>query len=399
MKLEKKDDAIIAKLVIFLIWPFGSFLYSLRSAKTKSSQIIFYLFMVLFGWTFIAETEAIDSYRYLQKYEIFLNNPIANYLNALESYVTFDGGVKDIYLQLCFLITSVVAGGNYHALFALFASVFAFFYIKSLRFMLNNKLFDYSIPAVIVVVCFTLSNTIFNINGVRYWTAGWVFVFACFSFLISGNKKLLLLLLLAPLIHIAFIIPVVLFAIWRFAGISVTVLTVGYGVSFFIGSVSELVLSKMSLFPPVIQKLLDSYLASGLEAIDSNKSWYGQILIRLPYFYLNALVIFFLMNSKVLMSHKMSKRVFTFVLVMFSFVNLVYSLPSIGGRMLQLTIPFLMFLVLIWKDRIPNLNYFIYLIPLVFFRPIYVWFQNVAMVSDPALYISNLFHIIIKNLS
>jgi len=397
INLKKRDNSILGKLIFFLIWPFGSFLYSVLTAKTKSSQVIFYLFFILFGWSFIAEIESRDSFRYVQEFKSFSSSPVANYIDTIINYVTLDSSVKDIYAQTAYLLASIIAGNNYHLLLALFAAVFGFFYVKSLGFMLNNKEFDYSIPSVFVVACFALSNPIFNINGVRYWTAAWVFCFACFSFFVSNDRKLIFLILITPLIHIAFIIPVALFWIYYFFAKSYIVLIICYGLSFFIGGVSELLLSKQSLFPPVIQNMIESYTGMSVSHEGQNWTWYGEIAQKFPYYYLNILVIFLLMNLKYIKSHKMSNRIMMFVLVLFSFVNVTMSIPSLGGRLYMLIIPFLMFLCLIWKNRMPNLIYLIYLIPIAFIRPVYIWFFHTKSVSDPILYISNFFHIIIKN--
>lgn len=190
-KENNSDKAL--KIILFLISPFIAFLYSLRTIKTKSSYVVFFLFCVFFGLSFSVsagkdEHNRADGASYREKFELYKYVSDSEFYNRFNEYFTFEEGAKDYYFDTVAFYVSRVTD-NYHIMFMVFAIVFAYFGLKSLRFLTSEPKFDASLSCLILVYLFMI-NQIFNINGVRFWTAAWIGVYCIFQIFRNGNKKI-----------------------------------------------------------------------------------------------------------------------------------------------------------------------------------------------------------------
>src|SRR5690606_5049315 len=192
--------------------PFIAFLYSLRTIKTKSSYVVFFLFCVFFGLSFSVsagkdEENKSDGASYREKFELYKYVSDSEFYYRFNEYFTFEEGAKDYYFDTVAFYVSRVTD-NYHIMFMVFAIVFAYFGLKSLRFLTSEPKFDASLSCLILVYLFMI-NQIFNINGVRFWTAAWIGVYCIFQIFRNNNKKYFLLALCTPFFHGAFWVYIV----------------------------------------------------------------------------------------------------------------------------------------------------------------------------------------------
>src|SRR5690554_2635355 len=120
-KENRYDKAV--KVVLFLISPFFSLLYSLRTLKTKSSYVVFFLFAVFFGLAFTTQPHhTMDSVRYIEKFNGYIFYSLNDFLYEFQNFLTFSEGDKDFYFNTVAFIVSRFTD-NYHVLFAVFAAV------------------------------------------------------------------------------------------------------------------------------------------------------------------------------------------------------------------------------------------------------------------------------------
>ena len=199
------------KLLLFIVWPFGSLWYALFHVANVQSKTLVWLFCVFIGLGFIIPDEIVgtaDSSRIAAQFE-----------SIHEDQLSFDGvlhllynpryGVADIYQLLVSWIVAIFTG-NPQILFAVFAAVFGYFYVQSIWIILDKIEYRLSYPVIFLVVAFALINPIWNINGVRMYTATQILIYGLLKIYISGNKNGRLWVLITPLIHFSFLFPVVI---------------------------------------------------------------------------------------------------------------------------------------------------------------------------------------------
>lgn len=399
---NNKSKNIKGNIWLFFFHPFAAFLLALSNLKSKSSFTVFLLFNILFGYTFIAQNKSADSYSYVQEFKATKRITSDYYLNTLKEYFTFDSNIKDIYTITSNFVVSRISE-NYHLLMALYAFVFSYFFLKSFRFFVDRQEFRVSYIVYSLAFLFVFSNSIFNINGVRFWTAAWIAVYACFEIVLNKKYIFLLLAIITPLFHISF---------FSFLGVLIIYLiTIKYDkvwavifiVSFFVGNFSiELINQYSFLFPKAGQDMAyfyaDNYNIQDTVSAIENLPIYAKVFNKLPYLFYNVIVFTFIINSKIFKSNKEIFSLYIFLLIWMSFSNFTMPIPSFGGRFFQLAIPFIMYLYLITYSKIPILSKLIYYFPIIFSYSIFQWLRLVGSVVDYALFYSVFPHIFIKNL-
>ena len=393
----------IHKLFVFILYPFGGFLLSLIDFRSKSSHYIFFLYFVLFGFAFTPKEKGLDSYRYIERFN-YTSHTAKNIENYVETYFKFESEkTKDIYLMLSYYIISRYTK-NYHFLFALYAIVFAFFYLLTFRFITINRNFKYALPFYVLSILFALSNPIFNINGVRFWTASWIGVYAMFQLFINNNKKYILLSLITPLIHGAFTVYLflilIIFLTRKFEKFWIVVFTLS--LFFSATSLLSIVDELSNSLPPFLQKYLYVYAQSksALEKMEGNKNLVIRIFEFLPNLFVGISILFFVRNKTSIKQDKVSQVFFQIILVWFSFVFFTMGIPSLGGRYFLVGIPFLVYL---WINSYPVMEkynaWLIFGFPIAFIYPVWSWIIKMSLVTEPYFYYSLSVDIIWKNLS
>ncbi len=396
---NKKEDKSI--FFLFFIFPFYAFILSFKNLKNKYSIWVIFLFYILFGYTFIVQDIKFDSYSYVENFENYQNAKPNNYFNDLANYSTFNSNIKDIYdITSYFLISRLTR--NYHILFAFWALIFAFFFLKSFQFFICRREFVKSITVYLLTFLFIYSNNLFNINGVRFWTAAWIAVYVIFEIVINKNYKFIFLALITPLIHISYFLFLAILLTYILLSKFNTFWVVTFIISFFISQFSiELIQNYKYLVPTFIQNMIWAYTESMRfeNRIDylTNLPLYVKLFDSLPNLFVNFLMFIFILKSKHL-NTKESKSIYIFLLIWLSFSNFTMTIPSLGNRFIFLALPLIAYLCLLNFSKIPFLKKAIYLIPFVYSYSIFYWFRHMIEVTYPLLLLSFFPHLLIKNL-
>ena len=387
--------------LLLLINPFLAAVRGFLRIRNRKSLFVIFCWFLVFGMGLSALNELSDSYRYIQDFNYAHTMDFHQYMLQVEDFFTFGSDVKDIYvLSTTFLVSRFT--DNYHVLFLLYAFVFGFFYLQSLKlllkFQINN---DWVFYSLLFIFCF--SNPIFNINGVRFWTAAWICVYSTLSFIQDNKYWKLLLLLVVPLIHISSVIWIVLVLIYLLTRKMQGVWVGLFIVSSFISAVSYLdVLSDNTTFlPPVIQAMIQSYTESdrAQEIMDGGRTpLYATILLNLPSYFRLLLSYLLIFHRGSITKEKVSSNLFSAYLIVGSFVNFTASIPSVGVRFEKLAIPLL---VLLWAMNYKSLskhNTLFYFVPVVYAYSILYWIRYMASITAIDLYIAPLPYTIVKYL-
>ncbi len=407
MPLWAKENKlqISLKIILFLVSPIISFFYSLKNIKTRSSYIIFFLVALFFGMAFTVQKgdlsgSTFDGSYYREIFEQFRIESYLNYLDGLKDFFTFNNGRKDYYFETIAFVVSRITN-NYHALFFVFAFVFAFFSLKTFKFLTSENNFTSSLSCFILAYLF-MTNQIFNINGVRFWTAGWIGVYSIFQIFRNGNNRYFLLVFCTPFVHGVYwvFIAVILLAFFlrRYEKIWVIL----FFISFLFSSIAVEVITDVSNFlPSFLQSLIHSYAST--EALQNFNqpgegfSWVARLFDFLIKLYINLMVYLFIKNSDRIKANSKSKSIYTFLLVYMTFVNFVMSIPSLGVRFIVLSYPVIAYIWLVnFKGR--KYQHVLYAMPIVFWLAIYTQINQYLNVLQFDFYVSNPFYLIYKYL-
>lgn len=405
--LKEDNQDILAKTILFLISPFFAFLYSLRRIKTKSSYVIFFLFSVFFGMSFTVgnfrEEGSNDGISYRIKFESYQYVSSYQYFDGLKEFFTFDAGSKDYYFDtIAFYVSRIT--DNYHVMFMVFAIIFVFISLKTFKIFTTEDNFKTSFACLILAYLFMI-NQIFNINGMRFWTAAWIGVYSIFQIFKYQNKKYFLLALCTPFFHGSF---------WVFIGVIILAYffkkynrlwVILFFISFFISELSiTLVQNFIDIMPAFLQRMASYYTEADYIETRSQTGtgfWWVSILFSiLVRIYFNAIVFLFIKNTKLINSNLKTKSLYQFLLVWMTIFNFTMAVPSLGGRFITLAYPIIAYIWLInFEGDIKRYRNFLYLMPLVYFMHFYyLIFLNYGNSLESCFFYSSPFYLIYKYL-
>lgn len=388
--MQKKK--IASKAILLFLNPFLSGVSSLRNIRDGVSHYLLYLWFLIFGIGFCAQNKMADSYRYVEDFMEEHNYSWSQYVNVVKEWFTFESNIKDIYT----LTVNVLVGqftSNYHWTYLIYATIFGFFYIKSLRVFVENQNITNNFVFYALLFIFCFSNPIFNINGVRFWTSAWVGVYVALCLFVKNDYSKLPLLILMPLMHGSSVIWIVVIVVALLLSRFQKLVIVLYVASAFVSAVSFLnVLSDYSdWLPQFMQDQIWSYTESDyamerMSGAVQNGAAYADFLLALPGYFHILLSLLLIINRKKINKNKTSGNLLTIMLALATITNFLSGIPSVG-RFKFLVIPFL---VIVWAS-----NHFVlrrydkcfYIVPLVYAYSFLYWYRNMSSVTEWYLYI------------
>ena len=337
---DKSDGKI--KFLFFLLWPIGAFIYSLRCPQSRSSRLIFFLICVAFGLSIECKDDSFDMSRItdaflLYRYADFedLKNVVINFINGI--------GIRDLYEFFLYWLVNQISS-NVHVFWMIAASIYAFFYLKSLSFILDDKKFTSCFIGFVIILMFTMPQPIFVVTGLRFWTAGWLAILCTLQIFLNRNYKYILVLLLTPFIHVVYWIYIVLifmaFVVIYTRKVSEKILIVLFFISYPLSYLSMSYASDVinaNFLPSSLQLVALSYTDENhIEEFNRQGTgwfWLKEVFdVVLNVFYL--IMTCFIIKYRDSIVKAEDKNLFLFVLVVFSFANFTSIIPHLGLRFL-----------------------------------------------------------------
>ena len=203
MKLRSQNTSNLSVLygwLILLVWPFGMLLLAMRNFKNKNYRFFILLFFAFYGFTFIIDNESRDAFRHKEKFDEIATKPISELSVILTDFVNLRGEELDVYAPLANFIVSRFTN-NAAYVFALHALLFGFFYLKSVSFLYDEFKGRINKNAMLFLFLFIAMYSIHLINGVRYYTAMWIWIYGALQLLSKKKLKYIGYCLLASLFH------------------------------------------------------------------------------------------------------------------------------------------------------------------------------------------------------
>lgn len=384
-----------ALIILFLLAPFLSFIGSIMRARNEWNLWILFFFYILFGLCFtLNQDSGFDSLRYV---EFFKSMEYGSFSDIYFANMINEGAIGDIYFPTVAWIASKIGGNNYHIMFLCFAIVFAIFTINSLKVFYANSNTSLSWMYSLVVLILITNNFIFNINGMRFWTAAWILLYGVLTFYVVGRKIGLLWILVTPLVHSTFIIPIILIIIANFLGKFEKVWIV-----FLIVSVPLSFLS-VSLIPLISNFIPDLYL--GKFDFYTNSKYILERSSGVGFTYLANFLRFCLMILEVyvLYNYFKSERrnrnwklrpLFRFTIIFVAFANFFSAIPSVG-RYIVVAFPLVVFFIWIRAENIIYRRYLLLCLGAMSFSILDMLINKTILVLPVDFYYSNLVSLVV----
>lgn len=377
------------RVLLFLFNPFLSSINSLVNFKEKHALTFLYFWFIIFGIGLVANNEAADSYRNVER---FKNQVLTwqEYKFEVQDYFSFQTDTKDLYvLTVNFIVRQFT--DNYHWEYLVFAIIFGFFYIRSLNYIVPHL--SNSASSYILLFLFCFSNPIFNINGVRFWTAAWIGVYALFKIFIDKKYIYYLLLAITPFIHGSFYIWIVMVVIAQFVPQIRNIWIILYVLSIFISLGSQV--SQLTTYSDLLPTFMNNYLMLYVDNDEliafyemKDVPLYARILNTLPSVILTVLTLLLAFQQKGI-EHKKDAyySLIDRYLVIATLVNFSSVVPTVGVRYIHLTMPIL---ALIWAKFSINLKKYeliLLFVPIAFSYSVFYWLKNISSVTEFSLYV------------
>ena len=328
------------KVLLFILWPFGALLRSLLFFRNPQSKTLFWVFCIYFGFVFIYEDPSLDKFgadsaTYAAKLIELHNQPISIKTLA-SSFYNANEGTVDIYQPLVTWVLSAITGDP-RILFAVFAAVFGFYYSQNLWMVFNTINKKVGLILLLFMLTYAFVNPIWNINGVRMWTAAQIFLFGNLKYFLHNDKKGVLWSATSILVHFSFMFPVAIFILWIFLPkkeylfISFYVFTVFF-VEMDLGNLANY----LNFMPNVFQPRIEGYTNEGYAEMINQTSQMAAFHVKLSEIVIRWLthmwiIAFFVKRENWTREIPNLRLLYTFALLIGGFANIATQVPS-GAR-------------------------------------------------------------------
>lgn len=328
----------ISLFLYWVIWPFGALISNFKKFREPYVKTLFLLFCVYYGFVFIYAdpfTGKPDSARYALRFIEMHGNSIS--LEGLAAmFYNPQSKIVDIYEPFILWLVSRFTGDP-RFLFAVFALVFGFFWVQNLWLIFRRINGRIEFLLLLFIVGFILINPVWNINGVRMWTAAQIFLYGSLIYLLEDSrKKGLIFILSSVLVHFSFMFPAALFIAFIFLPMNLWLFFVFFISASFVNELNiRTVRETLSFLPEVFQPKIESYTSEQyvqkVMGAQSPVSWHvkfadiaGRIII-----YVWVLIVF--LNRKKWLGNNDMLKLFCFGLFLGGFAKIAGLIPS-GGR-------------------------------------------------------------------
>lgn len=333
MKLSKIQNKNYLTL-ISILWPFLGVIMAIKYYNKFSTKNAIYAFFVLFGFTLVIDP-VMDSSRYAESLKDDYSKPFEEtsfyfrITNLYEESLDFSQSLVN------FIVSRFT--DSHHILFALYAIIFGFFWLKTLNYLNSHFSFNKNIMTIIYAVFLISIIPIFNINGFRMWTAAWIFLYGAFHIILTKNPKYFLFCLAACSFHFSFITANALLLVWYFIGNHKWAYLAFALISF---TIAELNLSFVQSFAeslgPAFSTKANAYTSEEyveqVSNLKSNDAWFMVLSPKLiKYLLLINILRFFYISCKKIEIPKPELNLLNFTLLFLGYSNLFSVIPS-GGR-------------------------------------------------------------------
>jgi len=338
------------------LWPFIAFVTAVANYRQRESPKVVFIYLVYFGLTLIVGA-GMDSSSYAENLKFNASLPFSDFFKIVGGLYTSDTSVDIIEPLISFVISRFTS--DYRILFATFAAIFGFFYLKSINLLYTRYHEKPGWNSLIYMVYFTAVVSIININGFRMWTATWVFFYGAYYVILYGEKKYILLTIGSCLVHWSFISANIVLLIYFLVGnrnliylpIMLASFVLPNALSPFFNSIS------MKLGGGIQSRYSgytnEEYIMSVQEHAEQTRMFVSLSKEMIFYYLILVMALIYVSNNK-LIKGKAEKNLLSFLMLFLSFVNFGKGIPSFGDRFQIVFILFSILFVFLYHLKLPN---------------------------------------------
>lgn len=319
-----------------LIAPFIALCISLAHPRDLATRNVVWLFTIFYGAVFfIAPESTADSVRYAASLEQ-MHALDYGLKNLIGEFFAEGSRLQDIYQPLLTFFVSVFTDRHWF-LFASFGVLLGYVFSRNIWFLIDRTPRNAHLAAWLFIIAFAFHQDIgSSINGVRMWTALHVFVFGFLHFYESRKRIYLVSILLTPLIHFSFYLPIAILVLFHFIKKYPLPVFAFFLVSF--GNVIidvGLVRQAINLIPLPLEMRASAYLAGGEAAqreLDPGSGG-GIWFLQLNRFFLEAFMIAtvsWFIGRGAYKSSPLIRNLLVFAMLSYGVINMVSHIPSLG---------------------------------------------------------------------
>lgn len=326
------NEDIVIHFFLFISWPFISFIFALKNFNQPKAKYFIILFFGLFGYTFfINSNSGADSIRYAQTFIDFSNSSYLELHTILSSFNYDSGSSFDIVIPLLSFSLSKITN-NWHILFAVYAILYGYFNIKCISLMYNLYLTKANYNSLLYFLFFLLIAPIYEINGIRYYLATWIFFYGAYYVVIYEKNIYLIIALFSCLVHFSYFSVNMILIVFVILGKK--------NIVYYPLLISSFILPKNSeeLIRNIVDQLpfgLSMHVNEYSKNINSISYLSDNVTVLVSsyvtsFFYWFLIVSVFLTMYKLRFIIKENKylRLYSFLLLLLSFVNYISIVPS-----------------------------------------------------------------------
>lgn len=384
--------------LLFILAPFLSAAGSIFKAKNERNLWCIFAIYILFGICFTINIESeFDSVRYVEQ---FREMNSGNLKDIYLANIIHNGDAGDIYFPIMAWIAKEIGGNNYHVLFGLVAIVFAIFTCKTIKIFYDSTKTNVWWMYSIMVFLLIMNNPVFNINGMRFWTAAWIFAYGLLSYYVERKKSGILWMVITPFVHLTFIFPIIIFIISQ-----ISVGLYKFWVLFLFFSVPFSFLS-LDLIPFFSDYIPDIYLSkfdfyTNKEYIIERSSGIGftylENFLKISLMLWQVYCLYYIYKVKNQQQTFRLRGLLLFTIIFVSISNFLSAIPSVG-RFIIVGFPFVFYLV--WDNLDHNrVRKAFYILPFIMSFSIADMILNkFSLVLPSTFYFSNMPSLILEYL-
>ena len=323
-------------LLLFLLWPFLAFLVALADYSHKEAKKVVYLFLIYYGATTVVDVGYyIDAAGYalaLKKQSLLPFSDITKIFTNLYS----EGGSIDVVESLLSFLVSRFTH-DHRVLFAVYAAIFGFFSLKSINLLHERYRQSPNLDALIFLGFFSFLLPVMAISGFRMWTAMWIFLYGAYHVILYRDIKYFLFAFGAVFVHWSFLsvngILLIYFFLRNRDIIYIPLALFSFVAPYIIAPFLSVVSLKMGgAFEDRYSMYSNEAYASGIQESMQQAAWFMRIGSDLVLYFLLLAIIIIRFKYGYLMKGKAESNLFSFNLLLLTFVNVGKTLPSLGGR-------------------------------------------------------------------
>jgi hypothetical protein len=340
---EERSATTIKKYIFFVLWPFGAWLYALKSANTKSSLIIFFLFSCLICWHFAPtgyNDRFVDFLWFYKGFELS-HYTISDIAHTVWDYVRFSSQApKELYIVVsCWFVKLFT--NNYHFYFLLCAVPVTLAQLGVVKRIVLDKKYTNCIAGVLLLTLLVFQRDIFAVQNPRFCTGFWICVLFSIKYYTEGRRwQNILPILFAPLIHSAMWVYLILFLCGLCVEKQVKALRIIALCSI------PFVFLDLHLFNCIDASLMPGNLQKWVATYTSDESYQKYVLHagRAGFWWVRAtfdfatemmfiiMTLMLIKKQKYVMESEEGRQLYSFYLFLFAAVNMVQFVPVLGAR-------------------------------------------------------------------